>query len=89
MLAPLAAPLEPPPVVDWGFDRGCPRNWQDSRAKPELRDLWSDYLSRGIGLSPKAGARKGEGETRKELTDSFSISSFICISKSQVKALAL
>ncbi|XP_022974205.1 uncharacterized protein LOC111472819 [Cucurbita maxima] len=86
MLAPLAAPLDPPPIVDWGFDRGCPRNWQDSRAKPKLCDLWSDYLSRGIGLLPKAGARKGEGKTRKEFTDSFSISSFI--SKSQVKALA-
>jgi len=29
----------------------APRNWQDSRSKPEAGDLWSDYLSRGIGLA--------------------------------------
>ena len=54
VLAPLAAPLELPPVVDWGFDRGWTALGTGrirGRSKKLLRDLWSDYLSRGIGLA--------------------------------------
>lgn len=54
VLAPSAAPLKPPPIVDWDFDRGWTTPGTGrirGRSRKLLHDLWSDYLSHGIDLA--------------------------------------